>query len=72
MNISQTILKSKNEKAISLLDEWLEDTSGYDEKVWPKLKESIERNRLSERERFDDSSSDIGHGAAGEDHTPSP
>ncbi len=44
----------KNQAAIALLSEWLEDTSGYDEKVWPVLKQTIEENRLSDRRRFDD------------------
>jgi hypothetical protein len=40
--------------AIALLDAWLADDSGYDERVWPVLKSAIERNRLSERRRFRD------------------
>ena len=62
MNEMQTILKTKNEKTIALLDEWLADESGYDERVWSKLKENIESNRLSERNRFDDNTGDIRHG----------
>jgi hypothetical protein len=37
-----------------LLDSWLADESGYDERVWPRLKKSIEENRLSSRRRFDE------------------
>jgi hypothetical protein len=41
-----------NEAARALLRQWMEDESGYDEKVWPLVKEMIEENRLSERKRF--------------------
>jgi hypothetical protein len=41
-----------NAAAVSLLSAWLEDTSGYDEQVWPRVKQSIEQNRLSDRSRF--------------------
>jgi Fic family protein len=37
-----------------LLDTWLADESGYDERVWPQLKKAIEENRLSSWKRFDD------------------
>ena len=56
--------KTQNEKALELLDTWIADNSGYDEKVWPKLKETIETNRFSERKRFNDDSSDVGYGTA--------
>ena len=45
-------LRAKNERAIHLLDEWMADESGYDEETWPRVKEIIEENRLSERKRF--------------------
>ncbi len=41
-------------KLTKLLDTWLADESGYDERVWPQLKKAIEENRLSSRKRFDD------------------
>ena len=44
----------KNEAARRLLQEWLADESGYDEEVWPKVKQLIEDNRLSPRKRFYD------------------
>jgi hypothetical protein len=44
----------QNEAARKLLREWLIDTSGYDEQVWPQAKKVIEENRLSPRSRFDD------------------
>jgi hypothetical protein len=43
-----------NAAAIELLHQWLEDESGYDERAWPRLKEAIEQDRLSERKRFSD------------------
>ncbi|MEW6236972.1 MAG: hypothetical protein AB1656_16430 [Candidatus Omnitrophota bacterium] len=62
MNAIRMILKTRSKKAIALIDEWLNDESGYDEKVWPKLREDIEINRLSERKRFDDDADDIERG----------
>ena len=38
--------------AIDLLNEWLADDSGYDERTWPELKRAIERDRTSYRRRF--------------------
>jgi len=46
--------RQKNEAARRLLQEWLTDDSGYDEEVWPKVKQLIEDNRLSPRKRFCD------------------
>ena len=45
---------AQNEAAIRLLHQWLADESGYDERVWPRLKEAIEADRLSDRKRFSD------------------
>jgi hypothetical protein len=44
--------QSKPEAALKLLEEWLQDESGYDEETWPELKEALERDRLSERKLF--------------------
>ncbi len=38
--------------AIALLDEWLADDSGYDERIWPAVRSGIERARTSTRRRF--------------------
>jgi hypothetical protein len=46
--------RCKNAAARRLLQEWLADESGYDEAVWPKIKQLIEENRLSARKRFCD------------------
>jgi len=45
--------QSQVQDAIALLDEWLDDDSGYDEETWPELKESLDRDRLSDRRLFD-------------------
>jgi hypothetical protein len=37
---------------LKLLDQWLEDASGYDERTWPILKARIEESRTSSRKRF--------------------
>ena len=41
------------QNAVALLDEWLNDDSGYDEETWPELKKSLDRDRLSDRKLFD-------------------
>lgn len=38
--------------AIALLEAWLDDTSGYDEAVWPQVKAAMEENRLADRKLF--------------------
>jgi hypothetical protein len=40
--------------AIDLLNAWLADDSGYDERTWPELKKAIEESRTSYRRRFSD------------------
>ena len=49
-----TMSEAQRQAAIQLIDQWLADDSGYDEQVWPILKETIEENRLSYRKRFDE------------------
>jgi hypothetical protein len=44
----------KNEVARRLLQAWLADESGYDERVWESVKKTIEENKLSNRKRFDE------------------
>jgi hypothetical protein len=48
----QTERIQRNLAAIKLLEEWLADESGYDEKVWPVVRKAIEENRASYRSRF--------------------
>lgn len=43
---------TRKTKAIALVKSWLDDTSGYDKKVWPKLSREIDRHRLSHRKRI--------------------
>jgi hypothetical protein len=50
----QAARRQKNEAARRLLHEWLADESGYDEEVWPQVKQIIEDNRMSMRSRFGD------------------
>jgi hypothetical protein len=33
-------------KVLSLLKSWLKDDSGYDERTWPKLKQSLDEQRV--------------------------
>jgi len=68
MDASQSSLKRPNEKALALLEEWLTDTSGYDEQAWPRLLNNLDIHRLSERKRIDDETHPAGHGASREDH----
>jgi hypothetical protein len=51
---ARVVQRAKNEAALHLLEQWLTDESGYDEAVWPRVKQAIEENRLSERKRFSD------------------
>lgn len=44
----------RNQAAIRLLRKWMADETGYDERVWPIVKKSIEDNRGSYRKRFHD------------------
>ena len=44
--------RQRNKAAIAHLEAWLADDSGYDERVWPDVKEAIRANRLSERDPF--------------------
>jgi hypothetical protein len=46
---------AKAAEAISLFKSWLTDESGYDEKVWPRLKKALEqeRERVGARRLFD-------------------
>lgn len=38
--------------AIELLDQWLDDRSGYDEEAWPELRAGLDEHRLSARRLF--------------------
>jgi hypothetical protein len=51
---SQRPLSERSEALIRLVNRWLNDDSGYDERTWPALKKTIEEDRLSSRKRFRD------------------
>jgi hypothetical protein len=40
-----TVETPKAKQVVELLESWLRDESGYDEKTWPILKKSLERER---------------------------
>jgi hypothetical protein len=42
----------KTRKLMKLLDTWLADESGYDERVWPTIEKALEENRDSIRRRL--------------------
>lgn len=46
--------REKNQAARRLIQEWLMDESGYDEAIWPTVKQAIEENRTSYRKHFDE------------------
>lgn len=45
---------SRQVACIELLNQWLADESGYDEAVWPKVKETLEASLASNRLPFDE------------------
>ena len=49
---------AKAARAIALFKSWLADESGYDEKVWPRLKKALdrERERVGARRLFKEAS----------------
>ena len=50
---SPTLGEERRETALRLVRSWMDGDSGYDEAVWPAVQSAIERNRLSDRKRFD-------------------
>ena len=51
---AMTVQRARNERAIEFLHSLMADASGYDERVWPEVKRSLEENRTSSRKHFDD------------------
>lgn len=45
-------VRERFEGISTLLDGWLADDSGHDERVWPELKEALDRSRTSDRRLF--------------------
>lgn len=46
--------QQKNLEAVALLESWLADESGEDERVWPELKAGLEQHHPSSRKLFSD------------------
>lgn len=63
------VQRLKNEVAKRLLQVWLADDSGYDEKAWKIAKKAIEKNKLSNRKRFNDKTRDAGFRTAGKNRS---
>lgn len=52
--VDANALPSDRTAAAALIESWLNDSSGYDEAVWPILQAEIEANRPARRARFHD------------------
>jgi len=46
------VLPKSQEKALALIEKWAADESGYEEKTWPELQQSLDKDRLSDRPLF--------------------
>jgi hypothetical protein len=46
--------KKRNAAAISLFQSWISETTDYDKKVWPKVRESLKSFSLSRRRTVED------------------
>lgn len=46
--------RAKTDPVIALLVNWMADETNDDVETWPRLKQAIEENRLSDRSRFSD------------------
>jgi hypothetical protein len=44
--------RERRQKAAGLVESWLTEESDYDERVWPRLAQEIDKNRLSDRKRL--------------------
>jgi hypothetical protein len=52
----EPLTAEQKDRAIAMLDEWMNDESGYDEAAWPELKEALNRERdaVGARRLFDE------------------
>ena len=41
-------------RVTKLFEEWLQDSSGYDEEVWPQLKRALNENHSKSHKLFDE------------------
>jgi len=41
-------------RVTKLFDEWLQDSSGYDEETWPQLKQALNENHSKSHKLFDE------------------
>ena len=48
----ESVQTERRTQAQDLLNSWMKDESGYDERVWPELSKDIEKYRTSERKRI--------------------
>ena len=46
------LVEKEGKSALTLIEDWLSEEGGYDEHVWPRLKQAIEENRSSYRKLF--------------------
>ena len=52
--LRRCLQRAKNKSAVELLKGWMEDTSGYDEAMWPAVKKALTEHRSSQRKPFAD------------------
>jgi hypothetical protein len=45
-------IRERNRRGLALLEEWMADESGYDERVWPEIKAALNANRGSQERRL--------------------
>jgi hypothetical protein len=50
--LPESELQERHKALMLLLQEWLQDESGYEEATWPIVQRLIEENALSSRRRF--------------------
>jgi hypothetical protein len=69
MSVKNDINPFQYKKAITLINEWMNDPSRYDELNWNQIEQRIEENRLSHRKQFDDNSNHAGYGTTRQNNT---
>ncbi len=51
---AKSMTEEQKQELLKMMEEWASDESGYDEEIWPKLKEALEADRSSSRKLFAD------------------